>query len=428
MINDPSVHPAVADAVAHSYRNEWAYVLAATVRVTADLDIAEECTQSAFAKALTSWTETSIPDRPGAWLTTAARHAAIDLKRRQSTMQRKLPLLIEPEDGRSYVWGATRTIDDDRLRLIFTCCHPALGEQSQIALTLRLVCGLSTTEVARAFLVSESTMAARITRAKRKISQARIPYRTPEHHEIETRLAPVLQVVHLVFTTGHAAPDGDELFRSDLLDRSFALARMLHELLPLSPSVGGLLALILLTDARREGRTNQKGLVLLSEQDRARWNQSMIDEGCTLIDEFRRVDEPNFYILMAAISREHCVAATWNETNWPSIVQSYDVLMSEWPSPVLALNRAVAIGFTLGAEAGLSELESLTNEPQLANYPYFSVARGDFMRRLGRITEARKYYDEAILLTENHAERQFLERQLYDLVESDVLYSPVNQR
>ena len=261
--------PAVAAAVADAHKSEWAYVLAATVRVTTDLDLAEECVQTAFARALVSWGSTGVPARPGAWLTTTARNVAIDELRRETALSRRLPLLVEDEPAPSFAWGRGQQIEDDRLRLIFTCCHPSLAIESQVALTLRLVCGLSTADVARAFLVSESTMAARVTRAKGKIAQARIPFRSPPLDELPSRISVVLQVVHLVFTTGHTAPHGDELVREDVVERALALSRMLRELLPSDPGVAGLLGLILLTDARRRARIMDGQLVLLEDQDRS---------------------------------------------------------------------------------------------------------------------------------------------------------------
>jgi RNA polymerase sigma-70 factor (ECF subfamily) len=409
---------AAAAAVADAHRREWAFVLAATVRVTRDLDLAEECVQDAYAQALTAWTDQGVPARAGAWLTTVARNRALDLLRRQSTMRRSLPLLVEDdvtgvED--EAIAAADPKIPDDRLRLICTCCHPALALETQIALTLRLVCGLTTPEVARAFLVSEPTMAARITRAKKKITAARIPYRVPAPSELPERIEAVLAVVHLLFTTGHTAPLGADLTRRDLVERALDLARMLRALLPGNPDVAGLLALILLTDARRETRTAPDGRMLqLADQDRERWDRGAIAEGVSLVREALRV-RPGRYALQAAIAAVHAEAPTYEETDWQEVVGLYDLLVQVWPSPVVSLNRAVAVGLAAGPETGLKELDALAAEPQLAGYGYLPAARGHFLERLGRTEEARTAYEEAILLTGNDAERDFLATRLDQL-------------
>jgi len=406
---------AVAAAVADAHREEWAFVLAATVRITADIDLAEECVQAAFAKALVAWASGGIPTRPGAWLTTTARNTAIDQLRRTTALRRRLPLLVEEEAAPAFVWGKGYEIEDDRLRLIFTCCHPALDVDAQVALTLRLVCGLSTAEVARAFLVSESTMAARITRAKKKITRARIPYRTPSLEELPGRITSVLQVVHLVFTTGHTAPRGDELVRHDLVDRARSLARMLRELLPADPGVAGLLGLLLLTDARRSSRTDDGALVLLADQDRSRWDQDAIAEGAGLVREALESERPSAYALLGAIADIHDRSPSWEETDWAAIVRCYDVLSVVWPSPVVELNRAVAVGFATGPEAGLRLLEQLADDPHLATYPYLAVARADFSQRVGDLAAAKMFYEESLVLTENAVERAYIERRLVEL-------------
>jgi RNA polymerase sigma-70 factor (ECF subfamily) len=403
---------AVAAAVADAHRREWARVLAATVRVTRDLDVAEECVQEAYARALTAW-RNDIPDNPAAWLTTAARNRALDERRRAAGLREKLPLLMEPDPVPEPERSA---FPDDRLRLVFTCCHPALALEARVALTLRLVCGLSTAEVARAFLVGEATMAARITRAKKKIAVARIPYRVPPAAELPERVDAVLAVVHLLFTTGHTVPAGDELVRRDLVERSVELCRMVRRLLPGDPAVAGLLALLLLTDARRETRTGPGGrLLLLEEQDRARWDHQAIAEGVALVREALRARPPQRYALQAAIAAVHAQSPTWDDTDWQQIVALYDVLGQLWPSPVVALNRAVAVGFARGAAAGLSALDALVDEPQLAGYGYLPAARADFLRRLGRVDDARDAYDRALELVHSDAERRFLERRLAEL-------------
>jgi RNA polymerase sigma-70 factor (ECF subfamily) len=410
---------AVAAAVADAHRREWAFVLAATVRVTRDLDTAEECVQDAFAAALTDWRTSGIPARPGAWLTTTAKRRALNVLRRRGVEQRHLPLLVDDSAAPGpdeFVADTDAGIPDDRLRLIVTCCHPALDRSAQVALTLRLMCGLSTAEVARAFLVSESTMAARITRAKKKIAVARIPYRVPSADELPARVDAVLAVLHLLFTTGHTAPAGEELVRRDLVERSVELCRMLRGLLPHEPAVAGLLALLLLTDARRETRTASDGRLLrLEEQDRSRWDRRAITEGAALAREALRARPPSRYALQAAIAAVHAESPSWRDTDWHEIVALYGVLTQVWPSPVVTLNRAVAVGFACGPAAGLAALDALATEPQLAGYGYLPAARADFLRQLGRLPEAREAYAEALLLTENTVERDFLAGRLREL-------------
>jgi RNA polymerase sigma factor (sigma-70 family) len=406
------VNASVEAAVAEAHRREWAFVLAATVRVTGDIDLAEECVQDAYARALATWSTGGIPTKPGAWLTTVARRRAIDMVRRVSTLDRALPLLVETAPAPDPGDPDAPDIVDDRLRLIFTCCHPAIGFDAQIALTLRLLCGLTTAEVARAFLVSEATMAARITRAKKKITLARIPYRVPPLDELPSRIEAVLSVVHLLYTTGHTAPLGTDLIRRDLVERSLDLARVLRALLPQDADVAGLLALILLTDARRATRLHDGQLVLLSDQDRTQWDRAAITEGVALVREALRRRPPGRFALMAAIAAVHSEAPTWDSTDWREIVGLYDLLVALWPSPVVALNRAVAVGLAEGPEAGLAALDALATEPVLATYSYLASARADFLRRLDRAGDARLAYEEALLLSENAVERAFLEDRL----------------
>jgi RNA polymerase sigma-70 factor (ECF subfamily) len=384
-------------------------VLAATVRVTRDLDLAEECVQDAFARALTAWSADGVPRNPGAWLTRTSRNRAVDLLRREATLRSKLPLLVTDDVAPS---ADPEVFPDDRLRLVFTCCHPALAPEAQVALALRLLCGLSTAEVARAFLVSEPTMAARITRAKKKIAQAGIPYRVPSAEELPARVDAVLAALHLLFTTGHTAPVGDALVRHDLVGRALDLTRMLHGLLPL-PEVTGLLALELLTDARRATRVDAEGrLLLLEEQDRDRWDRPQVEEGLALVREALTSGPPGRYGVQAAIAAVHADARTWEETDWREVVALYGVLEQHWPSPVVRLNRAVAVGYADGPLAGLEALEPLLSDPALAGYGYLPAARADLLRRLGRAEEARTAYEEALLLTENAVERRFLAERL----------------
>jgi RNA polymerase sigma factor (sigma-70 family) len=402
----------VAAAVAEAHRREWAFVLAATVRVTRDIDLAEECVQDAYARALATWADRGVPAKPGAWLTTVARRRALDLLRREVTLRRALPLLIDDEPATA----AGGPFPDDRLRLIFTCCHPSLATEAQVALTLRLLCGLSTAEVARAFLLSEPTMAARITRAKKKIATARIPYRMPSVADLPERTEAVLAVVHLLFTIGHTAPAGADLIRRDLVERALDLARMMRALLPDDPDVAALLALILLTDARRETRIGEDGrLLLLAEQDRTRWDAAQIAEGIDLVEEALRRRPRSRHTLQAAIAAVHARAGSWPDTDWGRVVDLYGTLAEVWPSPVVALNRAAALGFARGPAAGLAALEPLSAEPQLAGYGYLPAARAAFLAELGRVAEARQAYQEAILLTENAVERDFLAGRLAEL-------------
>ncbi|ALE06336.1 RNA polymerase subunit sigma-24 [Arthrobacter sp. ERGS1:01] len=406
----PAAGSEVAAAVAEAHRLEWAFVLAATVRVAGDIDAAEEAVQDAYAGALATWGTRGIPANPGAWLTVAARRRALDMLRRAATARRALPKLLDPDGNHYEDPGAdTAEIPDDRLRLIFTCCHPALAQDAQVALTLRLLCGLSTADIARAFLVTEATMAARITRAKKKIAAAHIPYRVPEGEELRERVDCVLSVVFLVFTTGHTAPSGAELMRRDLAERGHELARMLRVLLPGNRDVAGLLALVLLTDARKDARLDgHGGLVLLEDQDRSQWDRPAIAEGVALLREALGRRPPGRFALMAAIAAVHDESASWSDTDWQEILGLYELLAETWSSPVVKLNRAIAVGFAVGYEEGLAELDALGAEPQLARYPYLAAARADFLARMGRHDDARLAFEEALILTGNDAERRYL--------------------
>ena len=383
-------------------------MLAATLRITRDFDVAEECVQDAFARALATWGENGVPANPGAWLTTVARRRAIDLGRRRDVAVRSQHLLVVDNAGSDETPTDSGFVDD-RLRLIFTCCHPTLSLDTQVALSLRMLCGLSTAEVAKAFLVKESAMAARITRAKKKIALARIPYRVPDRSELRGRIDAVLLVVHLLFTTGHTAPVGDNLSQGDLVERSIDLARMLHTLLPDDAEVASLLALILLTDSRRSTRIGPGGEFLaLADQDRSKWHRDAIDEGLDLVGASIRRGRPGRFTLMAAIAAVHSSTPHWDETDWAEIVGLYDLLLDAWPSPVVALNRAVAVSFADGPLAGLEAIDALSTDPQLSTYPYVAAARGDCLERLERFAEAREAFEEAALLTENMVERDFM--------------------
>jgi RNA polymerase sigma-70 factor (ECF subfamily) len=409
--NDP-----VADAVADAHRREWAYVLAATARVACDIDLAQECVQDAYVAALDAWARVGVPDNPAAWLTTTARRKALDALRRDHRMRSKLPLLVEPagSDAAGSVdptdlADAGEAIPDDRLRLVFTCCHPALAREAQVALTLRLVCGMTTSEIAGAFLVSETTMAARVTRAKKKISAARIAYRVPEAHELPERLDAVLTVVHLLFTTGHTAPGGAALVRTDLVDRAIDLARMLHVLMPDESEVRGLLALLLLTDARRASRIGRDGeLLLLADQDRTRWDAVAIAEGRALVVQALRRGRPGRFALQAAIAAVHADAPSFPETDWPELLSLYDALFAAWPSPVVALNRTVPLAMVRGPRVALAAVDELAADGRLDGYRYLPATRADLLRQLGRPVEAGQAYRQALALTDNDAERAFL--------------------
>lgn len=401
----------VETAIVDTYRREWAFVLAAAVRVCRDLDLAEECVQEAYATALESWARDGIPANPAAWLTLIAKRRAMDAVRRDRTWRAKLPLLVVPDDDPTQP-AHDDEIADDRLRLVFTCCHPALPSDGQVALTLRLVCGVTTPEIARAFLVSEPTMAARITRAKKKIAGARIPYRVPQAAELLDRLRAVLGVVHLLFTTGHTAPTGSMLVRDDLVERALHLARMLHELLPDEPEVRGLLGLLLVTDARRMTRLDAHGRLLrLEEQDRASWDWAAIAEADELIvGALER--RPGRYALQAAIAALYTQAPSFEETDWPQAVQLYDRLLDLWPSPVVALNRTVPLSYATGPAAALAEVAALEQDQRLAGYPYLPAIKADLLVRLDRHQEAATVFRHAIELTANDTERAFLSSRL----------------
>jgi RNA polymerase sigma factor (sigma-70 family) len=412
---------AVEAVIADTHRREWARVLAATVRVARDLDLAEESVQEAYAAAMQAWIRAGIPDNPAAWLTATARRRAVDAIRHDSALRSRLPLLVVPEKEEAVPSELTsgqaedhgEAIPDDRLRLIFTCCHPALAQEAQVALTLRLVCGIATEDIARAFLVSEPTMAARITRAKRKISTARIPYRVPRFAELPDRLRGVLSVIHLLFTAGHTAPSGPSLVRADLVDRAISLARMLRQLMPDDTEVRGLLALLLVTDARRATRVDADGrLIRLQDQDRSQWDSAALAEAHQEIVGCLRAGLPGRYVLQAAIASLYADAPSFAETDWSQLVELYDRLGDVWPSPVVKLNRAVPLAMVAGPEVALAEVDKLERDGRLADYQYLHAVKADLLTRLGLTKQAADAYRRAHDLTTNEAERAFLADQI----------------
>ena len=413
----------VERAIVEAHRRDWAVVLASTACTTHDLDVAEECVQEAFAAALVAWTRDGVPNNPGAWLTTTAKRRAVDVIRREVSFRSKMPLLVEPEEnaGDEDVRGelinteSEEIVTDERLRLIFMCCHPALAREAQMALTLRLVCGMPTDDIARLFLVSETTMAARITRAKQKIATARIPLRVPIDVEMPERLRAVLGVIYLLFTMGHTATSGSTLMRTELVDEALHLAGVLQELMPDEREVRGLLALMLVTDARRSTRLGADGSSLrLDEQDRSQWDAVAIAQADELVQAGLKAGRPGRYILQAAIALVHAKSPSFDETDWAEIVCLYDVLLVTWPSPIVALNRAVAVSMVDGPAVALSLVEELESDPRLADYHYLPAFKADLLQKLGRDAESLVERKRALELTRNEAERDFLGAQMRD--------------
>ncbi len=397
----------VTRVVDRAHRESWSTVLSSVVRLTRDLDLAEDCTQDAFVQALRTWPD-GIPDNPAGWLTTVARRLALDRLRRETNLRRKLPLLVEQPDEAEQ--------PTDPLRLVFTCCHPALARESQVALTLRLICGLTTREVAAVLLIGEATAAARITRAKKKIAAAGIPYRIPADHELPARMDVVLTVVHLVYTAGYVAA-GVELTRTDLTGRAIGLARMLERLMPDEPEPLALLGLLLMTEARGDARVSADGeLVLLADQDRSRWDVKLLAEGVSRATAALQRGNGRF-ALQAAVAGLHVTAPSWEKTDWGQVVRMYDAMMVSWPTPIVALNRVAARSLVPGAdlEAVLVELDALSKEPALATYAYLPATRADVLTRLDRPGEAAEAYEQAIHLTANETERRFLTTRLTNL-------------
>jgi RNA polymerase sigma-70 factor, ECF subfamily len=414
---------AAVDAV---YRSDWGRIVATLIRLVGDFDMAEEAAQEAFAAAVNQWQVTGVPDVPRAWLIQTARHKAIDRIRRQTRFQEKLEsyaasglsqTIEEPDYD-------TSEIPDDRLRLIFTCCHPALALEAQVALTLRTLCGLETDEIARAFLVPATTMAQRLVRAKRKIRDARIPYTIPDTSDMPARLDAVLTVIYLVFNEGYAATRGEPLVRTDLCAEAIRLGRLVRLLMAPQPptEATALLALMLLHDSRRDARLDEAGdLVVLEKQDRRRWDQQQIAEALPLVEEaFGGVPGP--VALQAAIAALHCRAARASDTDWPQILLLYDRLERLQPSPIVSLNRAVAVAMVDGPEAALALIDALDATGDLDGYHLLHAARADLLRRIGSSVEAAKSYTRALELVTNESERRFLERRLRE-VRPDALTS-----
>ncbi|HET6935329.1 MAG TPA: RNA polymerase sigma factor [Candidatus Angelobacter sp.] len=411
----------IVDAVAaveELYHSDWGRIVATLIRLLGDFDLAEEYAQEAFAAALAQWPSSGVPEFPRAWIVQAARNKATDRLRRQTLFRDKIqPQLAYDLDQAVEPKYLSNEIPDERLRLIFTCCHPALSPEAQIPLTLRTLCGLETDEIARAFVVPTATMAQRLVRAKRKIRDAGIPYVVPEANEIAERLDAVLTVIYLVFNEGYIATRGQELIRTDLSAEAIRLGRLVRELMSPDPpaEATGLLALMLLHDARREARTDEAGdLVVLEKQDRSRWNRQQIDEALPLVAESLR-SRPGPYALQAAIVAEHCKAARAEDTDWRQIVRFYDRLYQLEPSPVVLLNRAVAVAMSEGPQAGLALMDVLASTGDLENYHLMHAARADLLRRLGSREAASKSYERALELVTNESERRYLQRRLSEV-------------
>ncbi|MGA8161047.1 MAG: RNA polymerase sigma factor [Acidobacteriaceae bacterium] len=417
----PPVPEQLSSLIETLYRSESGRILATLVRLLGDLDLAEEAMHEAFAAALVTWPETGIPDKPRPWLISTARFKAVDGIRRRARFDEAQGDLIahiesRVHDGPSEIEEAgDEEIEDDRLRLIFTCCHPALPPEGQVALTLREICGLTTEEIARAFLVTPATLAQRIVRAKAKIHEASIPYEVPSPQELPERLDAVLQVIYLVFNEGYSAAAGAEVTRAELTGEAIRLGRLLTELQP-EPEILGLLALMLLQESRRAARTSPTGeLILLENQDRSLWNRAQIAEGVALLEKALKSRRFGSYTLQAAIAAVHAEAESVAATDWRQIVAIYDQLVRIQPSPVVQLNRAVAIAMRDGPEAGLAHIDAVLEQGELANYYLAHSARADMCRRLGRTAEARSSYEKALALTQQEPERQFLQERIRQL-------------
>jgi RNA polymerase sigma-70 factor, ECF subfamily len=407
------------EAVEQVYRADWGRIVAALISLVGDFDLAEESTQEAFSAAVDQWRDAGVPDFPRAWIIQTAKHKAIDRIRRKKRFEEKVDLYLKD--------GSTRTVEqpdydtseipDDRLRLIFTCCHPALAAESQVALTLRTLCGLETEEIARAFLVAVPTMAQRLVRAKHKIRDAGIPYIVPETKDMPERLDAVLTVIYLVFNEGYAATRGAPLMRGDLCAEAIRLVRLVRSLMQPQPppEATALLALMLLHDARREARVDDAGdLVVLEEQDRSLWNRGQISEALPLVTDGLR-GGPGVFAVQAAIAAVHCRAPRAEDTDWAQIVNLYDMLQQLQPSPIVQLNRAVAVAMAQGPRTGLQLIDGLAASNDLEDYHLLHAARADFLRRMADFPEAEKSYQRALELATNESERRYLQRRLKEV-------------
>jgi RNA polymerase sigma-70 factor, ECF subfamily len=416
----------VTGALDEAFRAEWGKIVAAVIGQTGDWDLAEECAQDAFTQALRTWPRDGVPRRPGAWLTTVARNRALDRLRRRSTEAAKLEqsARLAPSSGFAQAEAEVDDMDgedipDDRLRLIFTCCHPALPLEARVALTLRTLAGLTTAEIAKAFLTAEPTMAKRLVRAKAKIRNAGIPYRVPPAHLLPERTSGVLAVLYLLFNEGYTATAGQRLVRHDLCDEAIRLARALCGLMPDEPEAIALLALMLFHHARRASRTDAAGeVVTLEEQDRSLWDRDQISEGTALLEAAVRRQRPGPYLIQAGIAQCHATAPTAAQTNWAVIARLYAMLATLIPSAVVELNRSVAVGMADGPAAGLVLVDELTESGRLEGYYLLPATRADLLRRLGRHAEAAQSYREALALTVNEAERRYLATRLAEAEEN----------
>lgn len=409
----------ITDIVSAVYGSESRRVLATLIRLLGDFDVAEEAMHDAFRAALEQWPRDGVPSNPRAWLVSAGRFKAIDGLRRQKRFE-SLDKGGRPAAEIGVIdtaaWADAESVEDDRLRLVFTCCHPAIAFDAQIALTLREVCGLTTEEIAQAFLTPAPTLAQRIVRAKVKIRDARIPYQVPEAAELPERLDAVLRVIYLVFNEGYDASSGAQLTRHDLSGEAIRLGRLLVELLPAAAEAVGLLALMLLQESRREARTSADGeLILLDDQDRSRWNRGMIEEGARLVRQALATRQFGPYTIQAAIAAVHAEAPNAAGTNWAEIVGLYDVLLRWDPSPVVELNRAVAVAMRDGPAAGLAAIEAILDRGDLKDYRLAHAARAEFCRRLGKTADARASFKRALALTKQEPERRFLKRRLAEI-------------